>query len=980
MKKNHSKAVLSFFFCVKILFTGMGMAENTSIPVNVGVVLDLDSDLDGRIALSCIEMALSDFYATHGDYKTRLVLNTRDSMKDVVGAAAAGLLSHSHLLKLDVIITLDLIKNVEVQAIIGPTTSMQANFVIDLGEKARVPILSFSATSPSLTSIKSTYFFRATLNDSTQVNAISALVQIFKWREAVPIYVDNVYGEGIIPYLIDALQAVDARVPYRSVISPSATDEQIVEELYKLMGMHTRVFIVHMYGSLGTRLFAKAKEIGMMSEGCVWIMTDGLTADLLSSPNPSVTRTMQGVLGVKPYVPSTKELQDFRVRWKRKFQQDNPYIIDAELNIYGLRGYDAATALALAVEKAGTTNFGFRKASVSSSSSTDLATLGVSFNGPTLLQALSNTSFKGLTGDYHFVDGQLQSPAFRIANVNGNGGREIGFWTPKEGLVKQFVASNGTNSNSVSGISTVIFPGDTTAVPKGWGLPTKEKKLRIGVPVKSSLRQFVDVTRYPSSNTTIVTGFCIDVFDTVVKTLPYDLPYEYVPFAKPDGKSAGTYDDLVYQVYLKNFDAVVGDITILYSRSLFIDYTLPFMESGVSVIVPLEGHNIENAWFFLKPLTWDLWVSSLLFFVFIGFVVWVLEHRINGDFRGPASHQAGTILWFSFSTMVFAQRERVVSNLSRVVVIIWCFVVLILTQSYTASLSSLLTVQQLKVTDVNELIKKGEYVGYHKDSFILRILLGLGFDKSKLIAYSSPEECLELFSKGSGNGGIAAAFNEVPYIKVFLSKYCSKYSMIDATLNTGGFGFVFPKGSPLVPDISRAILNMIEGDKMKEIQDKWFGNQTSCPDSGTSVSSNTLSIKSFWGLFLIAGIAALSALIIFIVMFVHQEGRVALRPSDSTTSIWSKIRHLFSIFNQRDFTSHIEVNGIHLPSMGMASQSGNSAHTEIHGYPSSAGCDTSRNSQSPQVKDNQKSNVNHETPPRTDQRSNAIIHQRTNSY
>ncbi|XP_034890045.1 glutamate receptor 2.1 [Populus alba] len=965
MKKNHSKAVLSFFFCVKILFTGMGMAENTSIPVNVGVVLDLDSDLDGRIALSCIEMALSDFYATHGDYKTRLVLNTRDSMKDVVGAAAAAL---------------DLIKNVEVQAIIGPTTSMQANFVIDLGEKARVPILSFSATSPSLTSIKSTYFFRATLNDSTQVNAISALVQIFKWREAVPIYVDNVYGEGIIPYLIDALQAVDARVPYRSVISPSATDEQIVEELYKLMGMHTRVFIVHMYGSLGTRLFAKAKEIGMMSEGCVWIMTDGLTADLLSSPNPSVTRTMQGVLGVKPYVPSTKELQDFRVRWKRKFQQDNPYIIDAELNIYGLRGYDAATALALAVEKAGTTNFGFRKASVSSSSSTDLATLGVSFNGPTLLQALSNTSFKGLTGDYHFVDGQLQSPAFRIANVNGNGGREIGFWTPKEGLVKQFVASNGTNSNSVSGISTVIFPGDTTAVPKGWGLPTKEKKLRIGVPVKSSLRQFVDVTRYPSSNTTIVTGFCIDVFDTVVKTLPYDLPYEYVPFAKPDGKSAGTYDDLVYQVYLKNFDAVVGDITILYSRSLFIDYTLPFMESGVSVIVPLEGHNIENAWFFLKPLTWDLWVSSLLFFVFIGFVVWVLEHRINGDFRGPASHQAGTILWFSFSTMVFAQRERVVSNLSRVVVIIWCFVVLILTQSYTASLSSLLTVQQLKVTDVNELIKKGEYVGYHKDSFILRILLGLGFDKSKLIAYSSPEECLELFSKGSGNGGIAAAFNEVPYIKVFLSKYCSKYSMIDATLNTGGFGFVFPKGSPLVPDISRAILNMIEGDKMKEIQDKWFGNQTSCPDSGTSVSSNTLSIKSFWGLFLIAGIAALSALIIFIVMFVHQEGRVALRPSDSTTSIWSKIRHLFSIFNQRDFTSHIEVNGIHLPSMGMASQSGNSAHTEIHGYPSSAGCDTSRNSQSPQVKDNQKSNVNHETPPRTDQRSNAIIHQRTNSY
>jgi len=132
----------------------------------------------------------------------------------------------------------------------------------------------------------------------------------------------------------------------------------------------------------------------------------------------------------------------------------------------------------------------------------------------------------------------------------------------------------------------------------------------------------------------------------------------------------------------------------------------------------------------------------------------------------------------------------VVSNLSRVVVIIWCFVVLILTQSYTASLSSLLTIQQLKVTDVNELVNKGEYVGYQKGSFVLGILLGLGFDKSKILAYNSPEECHELFSKGSGNGGIAAAFDEVSFIKVFLSKYCSKYTMIDATFKTGGFGFV----------------------------------------------------------------------------------------------------------------------------------------------------------------------------------------------
>ncbi|KAG5225135.1 glutamate receptor [Salix suchowensis] len=92
MRKTPFKPVLSFllFLCLKILFIEMGVAQNTTfIPVNVGVALDLDS-LDANIALSCINMALSDFYATHGGYKTRVALAIRDSKKDVVGAAAAG--------------------------------------------------------------------------------------------------------------------------------------------------------------------------------------------------------------------------------------------------------------------------------------------------------------------------------------------------------------------------------------------------------------------------------------------------------------------------------------------------------------------------------------------------------------------------------------------------------------------------------------------------------------------------------------------------------------------------------------------------------------------------------------------------------------------------------------------------------------------------------------------------------------------------
>ncbi|KAK7828662.1 glutamate receptor 2.2 [Quercus suber] len=67
----------------------LAKAQNTStIPVNVGVILNFDT-WNGKMGFSCINMALSDFYASNPHYKTRLVLNSRDSKSDVVGAAAA---------------------------------------------------------------------------------------------------------------------------------------------------------------------------------------------------------------------------------------------------------------------------------------------------------------------------------------------------------------------------------------------------------------------------------------------------------------------------------------------------------------------------------------------------------------------------------------------------------------------------------------------------------------------------------------------------------------------------------------------------------------------------------------------------------------------------------------------------------------------------------------------------------------------------
>nr|CAN67434.1 hypothetical protein VITISV_021882 [Vitis vinifera] len=85
-----------FFLSLWRLFIEMAMAQNTAIPVNAGVVLDFDTSL-GKMGLSCIPLALSDFYASHGNYKARLVLKTRDSRD--VGTTAAVLTTSLKTLK-----------------------------------------------------------------------------------------------------------------------------------------------------------------------------------------------------------------------------------------------------------------------------------------------------------------------------------------------------------------------------------------------------------------------------------------------------------------------------------------------------------------------------------------------------------------------------------------------------------------------------------------------------------------------------------------------------------------------------------------------------------------------------------------------------------------------------------------------------------------------------------------------------------------
>jgi ionotropic glutamate receptor len=89
---------------------------------------------------------------------------------------------------------------------------------------------------------------------------------------------------------------------------------------------------------------------------------------------------------------------------------------------------------------------------------------------------------------------------------------------------------------------------------------------------------------------------------------------------------------------------VVGDITITTNRTKQVDFTQPYIESGLVVVAPFSKLN-SSAWAFLRPFTQMMWCVTGISFLVVGVVIWILERKTNDEFRGPPKKQCLTILW-----------------------------------------------------------------------------------------------------------------------------------------------------------------------------------------------------------------------------------------------------------------------------------------------------------------------------------------------
>ncbi|CAI8591057.1 unnamed protein product [Vicia faba] len=807
--------LLFFLLTPSILISGF--RDETNKVISIGVIIDVNSRI-GKEQEVAMDIAAQKYNNTSKDYK--LALYFQNSTKDTIGA---------------VTLAEEMIKVQKVQVIIGMHTWPEASIVAEIGSKSQVPIISFAAPAitPPLMKTRWPFLVRLANSGTAYIKCIADIVQAYSWKRVVVIYEDDGYGGdyGMLALLTEALQDVDSMIEHRLVLPPISSihepGELVSEEMIKLKRTQSRVFIVLQSSlEMTIHLFKEASKVGLVDKESVWIIPESLT-NLMDSINKSVISNMEGALGIKTYYSErSRDYQDFEAQFRRTFWLKNPEEDNRYPGFYALQAYDSINIVTQAINRMASRNNSIPKS---------------------LIREIQSSNFVGLSGHIQLEAGQLMQKnlVLRIVNVAGKSYKELCFWTQQHGFTT--VLHTGQGGNKVAGITEcfrgVRWPGNLDRDPKGWNMPTKQYPLKIAVRSRTSFYKFVKVEYSQNGKDDKYSGFCIDIFEQVQKLLGYDLPYKYHAIN-------GTYNDLVQLVYNKTYDAVIGDMTIIEERLQYVDFTVAYAESGLSMIVPMKSG--ESAWMFMKPFTWELWLVSGAILIYTMLVVWYLEREPNPEFHGNWKLQLSTAFWFTFSSLFFAHREKMHSNLTRAVMISWLILVLILTSCYTASLSSMLTVKQLRpnVTDIQWLKNNNKKVGCDGDSFVRTFLEKVEkFKPENIINITNEYKYDEAFA----NNSIAAAFLELPYAKVFISEYCKRYTGFTPRNRFGGLGFMFQKGSPLTRDFSKAILHLSEKAELKRLEEQWLITSQSCSNVTSSNDTDSLNLGSLWVLYVISG-------------------------------------------------------------------------------------------------------------------------------
>uniref|UniRef100_A0A8B9EWI8 Glutamate receptor n=1 Tax=Amazona collaria TaxID=241587 RepID=A0A8B9EWI8_9PSIT len=200
-------------------------------------------------------------------------------------------------------------------------------------------------------------------------------------------------------------------------------------------------------------------------------------------------------------------------------------------------------------------------------------------------------------------------------------------------------------------------------------------------------------------------GFCIDILKKLAKTVKFSYDLYLVTNGKHGKIVRGVWNGMIGEVYYKRADMAIGSLTINEERSEIVDFSVPFVETGISVMVARSNGTVSPS-AFLEPYSPAVWVMMFVMcLTVVAVTVFVFEYfspvgynqnLTSGKRPGGPTFTIGKSVWLLWA-LVFNNSvpiENPKGTTSKIMVLIWAFFAVIFLASYTANLAAFMIQEQ----------------------------------------------------------------------------------------------------------------------------------------------------------------------------------------------------------------------------------------------------------------------------------------------
>ncbi|WP_395741346.1 transporter substrate-binding domain-containing protein [Prosthecobacter sp.] len=310
-------------------------------------------------------------------------------------------------------------------------------------------------------------------------------------------------------------------------------------------------------------------------------------------------------------------------------------------------------------------------------------------------------------------------------------------------------------------------------------------------------------------------GYAAELWEQLAREAKLDYEVKVVESAK----------DIIDALKNKTADVGVGAISVTSTREEVIDFSQPFYESGLQVLVSGSNGSFADNIFALVGNLFNIeligaFALLMVTMFIISHLVWRYEHKINGD-MWPEDYRKGMweSFWWTISTLLVggADNKGPVGVGGRIVAIVWMLLSIVLVSLLTASFTTTLTINTLK-GDINgpgDL--PGRRVATVQGSTTETWLNKRG---AKTVPLATVTDCVLALKKGE----VAAVVYDAPVLQYEAGKLNDdKLQMVGPVFDRQNYAFALQQDSPLRERLNQALLKLSEQGVGNELRTKFFG-------------------------------------------------------------------------------------------------------------------------------------------------------------